>query len=123
MTKMMNNLQTNSIDSFLNEGTVASDIAQSTGSMGLQKRKRKGQSDDCPCKKDPMSEECQKKRLALQESNVEMMAARDIADAAGKCSKKIKIIGTFDEIGIMTRDAGFEMEYNGEIFQVTVVQK
>ena len=67
---MMNNLQTNSIGSFLDEGTVASDIAQSTGSMGLQKRKRKGQSDDCPCKKDPMSEECQKKRLALQEQNI-----------------------------------------------------
>jgi hypothetical protein len=57
------------IKSFLKEGTVAADIAQSTGSMGLQKRKRQGQDkDDCPCKKDPMSEECQKKRMGLDES-------------------------------------------------------
>jgi len=50
------------LKSFL-EGTVASDIAQATPNMGLQKRKRKGQGkDDCPCKNDPESEECIKFR-------------------------------------------------------------
>ena len=50
------------------EGTVAADIAQAPtpNGRGLQKRKRKGEDDEnCPCKKDPMSEECQNKRLAL----------------------------------------------------------
>jgi hypothetical protein len=73
-------IKLNSIESFL-EGTVASDIAQSTGSMGLQKKKRKGQgSGDCPCKTDPESEECKEKQ-ALKESPVGSVGRTGAKDA------------------------------------------
>jgi hypothetical protein len=75
-------MQIDNIKSFL-EGTVAADIAQSTGSMGLKKQKRHGAGKDCPCDKDPESEECQKQ---LQESPVGSVGSTGLKDAESHLS-------------------------------------
>ncbi len=57
----------------------------------------------------------------LSEST-EDQASLALSIAADECSRHIDILGSFEERGVMTRDAGFEMDYKNSTFQVTVVQ-
>ena len=68
------------------EDTVSADIAQATTGPG--KMQRRGKDKDCPCKKDPMSEECQRKRLG--ESPVGSIGRTGVKDAIEYISPELR---------------------------------
>ena len=112
------------------EDTVAADIAQATTGPGKMKRQGKhgknGKHEDgeCPCKKDPMSEECQKKRGAMMESTrEEERVAIYMAECIEAECNNFDVLGTFKEQALMTRDAGIVIrDVRGNEYQVTIVQ-
>ncbi len=99
------------------EGTVAADIAQATPSTPVQKRKRKGKDGECPCKSDPMGEECQKKRLSLEE------ASRNLTKFKHDLKNSIEYTGRYSVIDhkVGYNDAGMTVkDQNNNKFKITI---
>lgn len=62
------------------------------------------------------------KEIVGESSNLEAQATMNIMTAVDDNSR-LEVIDTFENLGIMTNNAGFEMKYKNTTFQITVVEK